>query len=263
MKQPIGNTDGKSAAAQGGSAGAVERLQVFLHWHLVPGVVHAARRLKNRMQGNYTSATIPVEWPASPTRIDLLRAVVDRRQVQSYLEIGCRDDECFSQIHAPHRVGVDPAEGGTVRATSDEFFARNSDRFDLIFIDGLHVYEQVVRDIRNSVAALNPGGVIVLHDCLPTDCVAQYREQASRIWNGDVWKAIVDARTWPDVDTVTCLIDHGVGIIRARPNPDPLTLPGGTAATLRYEDLAADWQRLLRTVDYPAGVEFACGDATA
>lgn len=256
MEHPSGET-------RGAAPGLGERLQFFLHWHLIPRVVQAARRARNRLQGNYTSATIPVQWPDSPLRIDLLNEIVARNGVRDYLEIGCRDDECFSQIRAPHKVGVDPVSGGTVRATSDEFFAANRARFDLVFIDGLHLYEQVVRDIRNAVAALNPGGVIVLHDCLPTDCVAQYREQASRIWNGDVWKAIVEARSWPDVDTVTCLIDHGVGIIRARPNPEPLALPGGSAAAMRYETLAADWQRLLRTVDYAAGVRFACdgGDA--
>jgi len=108
MKQPIGDADRDTVAQQGGFAGLPERVRVFLHWHVVPRVVQAVRRLKNRAQGNYTSATIPVDWPAAPLRVDLLNEVVRRNGVQSYLEIGCRDDECFSQILAPHRVGVDP-----------------------------------------------------------------------------------------------------------------------------------------------------------
>ena len=32
-------------------------------------------------------------------------------------------------------------------------------------------------------------------------------------WNGDVWKAIVESRTYEDVDTYTCVADHGLGII--------------------------------------------------
>lgn len=228
-----------------------------INWRLVPPFVHFYRRTRNYLEGNYTNATIPLQWPASPLRIDLLNEIVARNGVQSYLEIGCRDDECFSQIHAAHKVGVDPASGGTVRATSDEFFASNSESFDLIFVDGLHLYEQVVRDIRNSLAALKPNGVIVLHDCLPLNCVAQYREQASREWNGDVWKAIVEARTWPEADTVTCLIDQGVGIIRARANTDRLDLDANDLASISYEALAKDYRRLMRTVDYPAGVRFA------
>ena len=259
MKQSSRDADGPAPGADAAPT-LGDRAEVFLHWHVVPRVVHAVRRLKYRLQGNYSSATIPVRWPDSPLRIDLLNEIVARRNVQSYLEIGCRDDDCFSQIQAPHRVGVDPVSGGTVRATSDEFFANNTERFDLIFVDGLHLYEQVLEDIRNSLAALQPGGAIVLHDCLPTNCVAQYRQQSSREWNGDVWRAIVAARTWPDVDTVTCLIDQGVSVIRARTNGDPLDLPESDAFTMPFAQLAADYQRLMRTVDYPTGVEFAVGD---
>jgi hypothetical protein len=32
-------------------------------------------------------------------------------------------------------VGVDPEQGGSARMTSDEFFAENTDKFDLVFID--------------------------------------------------------------------------------------------------------------------------------
>ena len=56
---------------------------------------------------------------------------------------------------------------------SDEFFANRaaaSDRtpYDLVFIDGLHVADQVERDIVNSLLNLAPAGTIVLHDCNPT-----------------------------------------------------------------------------------------------
>lgn len=237
------------------------RAQFVYHWRLKQPAIHVYRRLKNYLQGNYSSATIPVEWPASPLRTDFINAVIAQNDVRFYLEIGCRDDECFAQVQAPHRVGVDPVSGGTVRATSDAFFADNTDRFDFVFIDGLHLYEQVMRDIRNSLAVLNPDGVIALHDCLPTHCVAQYREQASRDWNGDVWKAVVEVRTWPDVDTATCLIDQGLTIIRPRPNADPLALPAVVPASLTYDFLASDYQRLLRTIDYEAGLKFAARDA--
>lgn len=255
--------DSRAAPPSSGRAHLAFALRYNLNWRIVQPTLWKLRRLRNSLSGHYTSATIPVEWPASPLRTDFINEVVARNAVQSYLEIGCRDDECFSQIRAPHRVGVDPMSGGTVRATSDEFFASNHERFDLIFIDGLHLYEQVLRDIRNSLAALNPGGVILLHDCLPTDCIAQYRKQSSRIWNGDVWKALVEARTWPHVDTATCLIDFGVGIICARPNSAPLELAPQDLATMRYEFLASDYQRLLRTVDYPTGLQFAVGDSGA
>ena len=35
--------------------------------------------------------------------------------------------------------------------TSDEFFKSNNEFFDLIFLDGLHTYEQTIKDIDNSI----------------------------------------------------------------------------------------------------------------
>ena len=46
--------------------------------------------------------------------------------------------------------------------TSDEFFKNNKDQFDLIFIDGLHHYNQVKKDIINSVEVLKDGGIILM-----------------------------------------------------------------------------------------------------
>ena len=210
-----------------------------------------------RLSRDYSPRRIDVQWPERPSRIDFLSALVRSQKFESYLEIGCRDDECFSQVPAAHKVGVDPCSGGTVRATSDEFFAGNSGTFDLIFIDGLHLADQVVRDIQNCLRFLNPGGVIVLHDCLPRDSVAQFRRRCSQIWNGDVWKALVEVRTWPRVDAAMCLIDQGLGIVTARPNTDPIPLPAKSFLELKYDQLVDDHRRLLRTLDYDEGLQFA------
>jgi len=50
------------------------------------------------------------------------------------------------------------------RGTSDNFFLRNKIKFDLIYIDGNHLYEYVKRDISNSLKYLNINGIIVLDD---------------------------------------------------------------------------------------------------
>ena len=59
-------------------------------------------------------------------------------------------------------MGIDPVEGGTHKMTSDEFFYNNNDKFDIIFIDGLHQYEQVIKDVKNSLNCLTKNGII---DC--------------------------------------------------------------------------------------------------
>ena len=51
-----------------------------------------------------------------------------------------------------------------LRETSDNFFLINKYKFDLIYIDGNHLYEFVRRDIDNSLNVLNENGIIVLDD---------------------------------------------------------------------------------------------------
>ena len=64
-----------------------------------------------------------------------------------YLEIGCQNDLCFNSIITNNKIGVDPNAGGTIKTTSDDFFNNNEDFYDVIFIDGLHEYDQCRKDI--------------------------------------------------------------------------------------------------------------------
>jgi predicted O-methyltransferase YrrM len=79
----------------------------------------------------------------------------------------------FSKIKIQTKIGVDPISGGTIRKTSDDFFKNNNVKFDIIFIDGLHEYSQVKKDIKNSLIFLNDDGVIFLHDCMPERFIYQ------------------------------------------------------------------------------------------
>lgn len=51
-----------------------------------------------------------------------------------------------------------------VISTTDEFFEKNTETFDGIFIDASHDYDQVLRDSKNSIKILNSNGIIVWHD---------------------------------------------------------------------------------------------------
>ena len=52
------------------------------------------------------------------------------------------------------------------KMTSDNFFQNNSKIFDLIFIDGDHFYDQVLRDINNAWKILKNSGFLILDDYL-------------------------------------------------------------------------------------------------
>ena len=144
--------------------------------------------------------------------------------------------------------------------TSDDFFEQNEEMFDIVFIDGLHIYDQVRRDIINSLLCLEDNGIILLHDCLPLTHSAHTPHRETRVWNGDVWRAIVQARTSEIIDTAVCLIDHGVGIICKRPNRNLLDINVDDFSKLSYEKLADNYNKWLNTIDYDEAMKFVKGD---
>lgn len=174
--------------------------------------------------------------------VDLINGFLKKMDLETaYLEIGCDTDATFSQIRAKVKVGVDPEAGGTVRATSDKFFAANQQRFDVVFIDGLHQREQVLRDVDNSLANLNPGGLILLHDCLPTHRESQLRDRVTQAWHGDVWRAVLDLRQRWDIDVAVVEADEGIGIVVPRRNTARLRLDRDPD----FEEMSSD---LMRTI---------------
>ena len=187
-------------------------------------------------------------------RLDLIDFVIKKNKYKKYLEIGCNQDEVFKKIDI-EKIGVDPVNGGNFRGTSDDFFIKNSDKFDCIFIDGLHIYDQVKKDILNSIKVLNENGIIILHDCLPTSIGHQRVPRARYNWNGDVWKAIVEARTWNDFDTFTILADQGLGIIKKRKNSNILDIRNSSFKNLKFKFFYNNYKEIMRTVSFNDGIE--------
>ena len=149
------------------------------------------RRLYYFFTNERFSKKFDYDWHKKSSRFDIINKIIKKKKFESYLEIGCQSDVNFSKIIIKNKIGVDPQSGGTHRMTSDDFFKQNKSTFDLIFIDGLHVYEQVLKDIENSLKVLNDNGVILIHDCLPAKIWHQTIPQTHSSWNGDVWKSIV------------------------------------------------------------------------
>ena len=126
--------------------------------------------------------------------------------------------------------------------TSDEFFRKLKagewkglpQRFDVIFVDGLHLAEQVDRDIANALEFLAEDGFIVVHDCNPpTEWHAREelffgKSPSGKYWNGTTWKGFVKWRKNKQVNSCCVDTDWGVGIISK-------TFPLGTATSLTNE----------------------------
>tara|TARA_E500000178_G_scaffold211206_1_gene208468 strand:- start:206 stop:976 length:771 start_codon:yes stop_codon:yes gene_type:complete len=52
------------------------------------------------------------------------------------------------------------------KISSNEFFKKNNELFDIIYIDGSHYYIDVENDFKNSLNCLNVGGIIIFDDFL-------------------------------------------------------------------------------------------------
>jgi hypothetical protein len=208
------------------------------------------------LNNDYSGKKLPMSWDNLPSRFDLINRLIATHQYENYLEIGCSTDACFQNIAANNKLGVDPFSGGTHRMSSDEFFAENEQKFDIIFVDGLHQYAQVKRDLLHSIEVLSDNGVILVHDCLPLTYRAQLPFPAGGAWNGDVWKAFVEMRTLEHVDSGVCLIDHGVGIIKKRKNQNRLNLQLDRFIKLRFKDFVNKYEEWLNTITYDNALRF-------
>ena len=147
---------------------------------------------------------------------------------QKYLEIGVEYGQTFLQTHfkPENKTGVDPDPKFDIKgkgfkfskATSDAFFKTLVDRFqdlkkdlkkkdlknekyDVIFIDGMHQSEYFLRDFNNSIKVLEKDGFLFIDDILPLtyneqlkiprkhyyeNGILKYGEE----WTGDIWKVV-------------------------------------------------------------------------
>ena len=151
------------------------------------------------------------------TYYELLAWIHERLKPDLYVEIGVHEGRSLAIVQPGTRsVGVDPEPNVAeppplctlVTATSDEFFADpralRGQPIDLAFADGLHWWEQTLRDVANLEQYASPDGVILIHDCNPVDEVTSARERTTIFWSGDVWKTVVALRRFrPDLSVHT------------------------------------------------------------
>jgi len=174
------------------------------------------------------------EQAKRPAKIDIINYLLKRfARPTRYLEIGVRNpDENFNGVQASVKHSVDPGDEYKpnpvdFKLTSDEFFQQleagrilaSDYKWDVIFIDGLHLADQAERDIGNALNHLPEDGFIVLHDCNPpTEWHARenhffHLTPARVMWNGTTWKALFRRRFDPTISVLCIDSDWGIGII--------------------------------------------------
>lgn len=132
-----------------------------------------------------------------------------RLRPKTYFEIGTESGASLA-FATCRSFAVDPRfrlEGNIVaskpalhlyQGTSDAFFEENilgklGVSLDLAFLDGMHLFEYLLRDFINAEKNMDPDGMIVMHDCVPvTHAMAKrdWDKSETISWTGDVWKMI-------------------------------------------------------------------------
>jgi len=196
--------------------------------------------------------------PSNTNRTSILNHLITKYNLKSYLEIGVRDGSNFNKINVNELVGVDPnlipyknvnkKNALLVNKTSDEYFKDLDRKFDIIFIDGLHLEEQTTKDMINSMNHLNENGFLVMHDCNPPSKFHQRDNYCVNgrypSWNGTVWKSYAKTRMKnPDLKMYVVNTDWGVGIIQKGTQE---LYP--TIEDLNYEILEKDRKTLLNLI---------------
>jgi hypothetical protein len=188
------------------------------------------------------------------TRTEIINHLIRKVKGTSYLEIGVREPQGnYNHILCENKIAVDPVPlgEGILPLTSDEFFKQNLITYDVIFIDGLHEEEQVMKDIVNSLKVLNEGGYIICHDMSPTtELMQRVPIETNEAWTGDCWKAWVKLRSSrKDLSMFVVDTDFGVGIIK-KGKQKCLSLGD---LTLNYNNLEAnrtEWLNLISIQEF-------------
>lgn len=212
------------------------------------------------------------------TRTEVLNLIAKKLEARRYLEIGVGSGENFLAVKVPNKVGVDPIEPSCrlrgalspsiryYRMTSEEFFesvqaAAAELTFDLVFIDGLHVYEQVVFDLQGVRKLLSKKAVVVLQDCNPRTSAEGFRAGSyleaknacppgwNGYWCGDVWKAFVQIlQENQQIPAAVLDCDFGLGVIVLPDGHYEISSPKPDLPKLSFQHLAANRVKLLNLV---------------
>jgi len=200
-----------------------------------------------------------------PQYREVLRWIHELLQPPTYIEIGVwKGDSLRIAGDQTTCLGIDPhplIEERSPRTrvfamTSDEFFERESlpsllsgPHFALAFIDGMHVWEQALRDFLHLELYAGAGSVILIHDCIPLDEATSERTRSTGFYTGDVWKLPLCLReNRPDLR---------IAIVRTAPTGLCLVTnldPANRVLTSRYQGLVDGYTPLIYA-DYEASLD--------
>lgn len=172
--------------------------------------------------------------------IRFLKALHNRYVFDWYLEIGSRNGNSLAAVRSK-TIAVDPVFSITknvigtkpelhlFQKTSDSFFDSefledNDIKVSLAFLDGMHLFEYLLRDFIATERNCAHDGIIMLHDCCPWNLEMTTRDLDNLPegpWTGDVFKLIPILQKYrPDlrIDVFDCKPTGLVAVSKLDPN---------------------------------------------
>jgi Methyltransferase domain len=196
--------------------------------------------------------------------VEFMAALHERLAPRTYLEIGVAGGHSLA-VSRCASIGVDPgfavdqellAPVSLRRCTSDEYFRSLGEEsrtpfgelpIDLAYIDGMHLFENALRDFIGAERYSSRSSVIAFDDVLPRNVDEAARNRAILPWAGDVFRirfalkkhrpdlkqVLVD--TEPTGTLLVARLDPASGvlsdrldeIVRDYVQPDPQPVPAG------------------------------------
>ena len=197
--------------------------------------------------------------------LKVLEALHQTLRPRRYLEVGMLGGDTFRLarcaaigvdpvIRLPNEAIIDRPATLLFELTSDRFFATQDPTtllggpLDLAFLDGLHVFEVLLRDFINTERHCLPHSVIALHDCVPTDLGMARPNEEPRTpamsrdpgaWAGDVWKMLPTLRKYRPELRIHVLDALPTGLVLVTGLD-----PGNTALSTRYKEIVEEGRSL-------------------
>lgn len=174
-------------------------------------------------------------------RVEIVQFLLSQFDQPRYLEIGVNQGMTFCNVSAAEKTGVDPHFSFNTaeylkrnrniyleNMSSDVFFSTvcSMRKFDVIFLDGLHEFNQTLRDLFNSINFLSENGIIVLDDILPNSYYSSISDLATskkvreilgirdKSWMGDVYRVVFFIASFLQQYSYATVADsHGLMIV--------------------------------------------------
>jgi len=181
-------------------------------------------------------------------------------QPVAYVEIGVESGETLKLVQSPTiAIGIDPEPNIKLPLPeTTQVFSLGSDQFfeqhhlpdvighatiDFAFIDGLHVFDQALRDFMNVEKYSHPNTVVVIHDCLPVDAVSSNPNRTTNFWSGDPWKVMAVLRKFrPDLTCFTVPTSPtGLGVVTNLNSGNRVLHESYGEIIASYQDKDYDW----------------------